>query len=160
MACSARCVVVLMIAVDIQRCRIRFRFADHGYVTVRVDTAVSPRSASLCCSFLIYGCASRARLCRWGIALLIAVDIQRGQKFIRFANHGRYTALVDTAVSSRRALACSSLLIHDWACCIFALPICYVAVGIYTLHGLLCQMHFYFTDRSEYTAMPDMLSLC
>ena len=105
MACSARCVVVLMIAVDIQRCRIRFRFADHGYVTVRVDTAVSPRSASLCCSFLIYGCASRARLCRWGIALLIAVDIQRGQKFIRFANHGRYTALVDTAVSSRRALA-------------------------------------------------------
>ena len=76
------------------------RFADHGYFTVRVDTAVSSRSDLLFFSLLINGCASPVRLCRRVVALLIAVDIQRGQEIIRFADRGRYTTLVDTAVSS------------------------------------------------------------
>ena len=160
MPCCAGCVFDLLISVDMPRCRICFRFADRGYLTVRVDSAVSSRSAVLFRSLLIDGCASPARLCRRGVALLIVVDIQRGQNsFVLLIS-------VDIPLWSTRLCRpggpslCSLLLLYNWARGIFALPICYVVVGIYTLHCLLCQMCLYFAGLNEYTAMPDMFSLC
>ena len=146
MPCCAGCVFALLISVDMPRCRICFRFADRGYLTVRVDSAVSSRSDILFCSLLINGCASPARLCRRGVALLIAVDIQRARKSFALL------IAVDIPLWSTRRCRpgrppCFSYL-YDWARCIFALPTGIVAQRIYTLHGLLCQTYFKFPDRS------------
>ena len=76
---------------------------------------------------------------------MIAVDIQRGQKFISFADRGRYYPLVDMVVPSWRAFAL--LLV--------------VGIGLGLLYfrfaDLLCRRWYI---HPSWPAVPNVLSLC